>query len=370
VKKLYKMARDKIWHRHFSEEEINKYVGYYERCYYTYATDETLRRHAASGGSVSGLLVYLLESGQIDGALVCDTVIREGKARAQFRIARSREEIMRAQGSKYSAVYFAQDALPLIRAFDGKLAVVALPCDARILYNTRQKHPDLDAKIALVIALFCGHNSEPELTDLTVAKLNDGHGELTDYVYRSGHWRGQLTATFADGAEVTKPFSYFSDYRNLYFFAQKKCHHCFDHFGYFCDVSAGDIWSPEMKNEPIKHTALITRTERGSEIVTKALAAGALTGRAEGVTDIANGQARTMPFHYNISARSKVGRWLGVKIRDETRERVRWQDYVVAGMALVNQRVTSTAAGRRLVMAIPRPVVKAYLYLLKGLESI
>lgn len=362
--------RDKIWHRHFSEEEINKYVGYYEGCYYTYAADDALRQRSASGGSVSALLVHLLETGQVDGALVCNTIVREGKARAQFSIARTRDEIIAAQGSKYSAVYFAQDALPLIRAFDGKIAVVALPCDARILYNTRQKNPDLDTKIACVIALFCGHNSEPELTDLVVEKLNDGHGQLTDYVYRSGHWRGELTATFEDGTSVTKPFSTFSDYRNLYFYAQKKCHHCFDHFGYFCDISAGDIWSPEMKNEPIKHTALIVRSERGGKVVAGALQAGALVGREQAVNAVANGQARTLPFHYNISSRSKVGRWLGVKIRDETREKVKWQDYIVAFMALVNQRVTSTAAGRRLVMMIPRPIVKAYLYVMKGLESI
>jgi coenzyme F420-reducing hydrogenase beta subunit len=367
---MIKRIRRAIWHKSFTPDQLRRYVGEFEGCYFTYAADEAVRANGASGGSVSALLIYLLESGQIDGALVCQTVLREGKPRPEFAIARSRDEIMAAQGSKYAAVYFSNDALPLIEAFDGRLAVVALPCDATILQRTRAKSPDLDRKIALVITLFCGHNSEPALTDAIVDRLGRGRGPLTSYRWRTGHWRGNLEATFADGTPVVRPFEVFSDYRNLYFFAQPKCHHCFDHFGYHCDISAGDIWSPRMKANPIKHTALITRTPAGEALVAAALREGALVGGQEPVDEIANGQARTAPFHYNVTSRARVGRLFGVRIKDRTDARVRLVDYAIAFIALLNERSSRTRIGRAVILRAPRPVIRLYLYLLKGLESL
>lgn len=366
---MLKQLKEKIWTREWSDEQLNRYIGDYQTCYFSYAADDALRERSASGGSVSAVLIYLLESGQIDGALVLKSQVVAGKVQADFVIARTREEIIAAQGSKYTAVYFAANAFPLIRSFEGRLAVVALPCDAKILQRWRQRQPEIDDKIVCVITLFCGHNSEPALTEAVVDKLNKGYGELVDYTYRFGHWRGDLKATFADGTEVVQPFKTFSDYRNLYLFTQDKCHHCFDHFGYYCDISAGDIWSPRMKREPIKHTALLTRSDAGSAIVEAAIRDGALVARPEPIDEVANGQARTMPFHYNITSRHRVGKLFGLKIKDETREKVRWNDYIVAWMALFNQRLTRRKWGRRLVMLIPRPIIRAYLFLLKGLES-
>ncbi|MCZ7541262.1 MAG: Coenzyme F420 hydrogenase/dehydrogenase, beta subunit C-terminal domain [Anaerolineae bacterium] len=367
---MIKRIRRAIWHKSFTPDQLRRYVGEFEGCYFTYAADDAVRANAASGGSVSALLIYLLESGQIDGALVCQTVLHDGKPRPEFAIARTREEIMAAQGSKYAAVYFSNDAMPLIKTFDGRLAVVALPCDATILQRARAKNPALDAKIALVITLFCGHNSEPALTDAMVDRLGRGRGPLTDYRWRIGHWRGNLEATFADGTQVVKPFETFSDYRNLYFFAQPKCHHCFDHFGYNCDISAGDIWSPRMKVHPIKHTALIARTPAGGALIAAALRDGTLIGSQEPVDEIANGQARTAPFHYNVTSRARVGRLFGVRIKDRTDARVRLVDYAIAFIALLNERLSRTRIGRAVILRAPRPVIRLYLYLLKGLESL
>jgi coenzyme F420 hydrogenase subunit beta len=371
---MLKKIETRLWNKDFSQDEIDRYLGDYKACYFTYASDNQIREKASSGGSVTGLLLHLLASGEIDGAVVCRSYVQDDAVHVGFTIAQSREDLIAAQGSKYAAVYFAAQALPMIRAFEGKLAVVALPCDAMILHRYRAKHPAVDAKIKCVIALFCGHNSEPELTAHVVDKLRPElrpapNVELVDYVYRRGHWRGELAASYADGTTITKPFAYFSDYRNGYFYAQSKCHHCYDHFGYYCDISAGDIWSPHMRHEPIKHTALVTRSEAGQQLVTAALEAGDLTGELHDVKEVVNGQSRTAPFHYNITARARVARLFGVKIKDRTETKVRWNDYIVALMALANERVSKTRLGRHILRIIPRPVIKAYLYVLKGLES-
>ena len=356
----------------WNDELVQKYVGNYQQCYFTYATDPSFRKQAASGGSVTALLSYLLASGQIDGALVCRTFINEnGKIRPEFFIAKNVEELMSSQGSKYMAVFFSAQAFPLIRNFAGRLAVVGLPCDITILQRARKNTPLVSEKVVLAISLLCGHNSEPILTDRIVDRLRPNGQRLLSYRYRLGHWRGYLQAEYSNQEQpVIKPFSYFSDYQNLYFFSQRKCHHCSDHTGYNADISAGDIWSLRMQQEPIKHTALITRNDFASQVVNEALEKGILTGRPEPISEVCEGQARTMPFHYNVSARAKAGRLLGEKIKDTVGEKVKTRDYVVAWLTLSNEKISRTKTGQKILFSIPRPIIKLYLYFIKLLESI
>jgi hypothetical protein len=173
----------------------------------------------------------------------------------------------------------------------------------------------------------------------------------------------------ADGAEIIRPFSTFSDYQNLYFFSQRKCHYCIDHTGYWGDVSAGDIWSRRMKENPVKHTALMTRTERGDALVRSALAENVLIGTVEPIAEVLDGQARTLPFHYNITARAKVGEVFGERIHDLVGEPVRWNDLLAAFIVLFNERLSRTRVGQWLIFRIPRPLLRAYLFFLKALES-
>jgi coenzyme F420 hydrogenase subunit beta len=369
MKKYFYNAFARILRKEWSPDLIQKYVGDYHQCYFTYATDEVFRKNAASGGSITALLAYLLQSGRIDGALVCRTRIENNSVTPEFFIARTVEDLISAQGSKYSAVYFPSQAFPLIQRFDGRLAVVALPCDTGIVERKRKNSQEFRDKVVVKISMFCGHNSEPALIEKIIQRLNPEEKGLVDYRFRLGHWRGSLQAKFDNGKTVTKPFSYFSDYQNLYFFSQRKCHHCHDHTGYYADISAGDIWSLRMKQEPIKHTALITRSDIGEEFVRAALDNGMLTGQVEPIAEVCEGQARTMPFHYNLTARSRLSWLSGEKIKDTVNEHVRWNDLIVAALILLNERFSRSKAGRKIIFLIPRPLMKLYLYFIKFLES-
>ena len=356
--------------KHWSAEKVHKYIGNFKKSWFAYASSESIRKNAASGGVITALLAYLIKEGQIDGALVCRGVITDGKVRPQFFIAENEDSLLNAQGSKYIAVDFNQDALPLIRKFEGKLAIVALPCDTTNLRHACENDAALKEKIALVITLFCVHNSLPELTDLVIRKLTPPNSILTGFRYRHGHWRGSLRADFDNGMHIEKPFSFFSDYQNLYYFCQQKCNHCNDHTGYNGDISIGDIWSLRMKENPIKHNAVITRTPYGAAVLQKAVDAGEITATPVIIDEICEGQARSLPFHYNTSARSKAGKLLGFKIKDTVHERVRWNEFLGAWMALFNEKLSRTSFGQKLIRMTPRFLLKLFLFVKKGLESI
>jgi hypothetical protein len=83
-----------------------------------------------------------------------------------------------------------------------------------------------------------------------------------------------------------------------------------------------------------------------------------------------DGQARIGPAHYNVTARSRAGRWMGLRIPDRVQAEVTWHDQLNALWTLANVRLSESAWGRRLIFALPRPVIRGLLYLKKGLESV
>ncbi len=360
---------DRLLKMDWSEEQIYKFIGPYNGSYFAYSKDHLIRSNASSGGTVTALLEDMLNRNEIDAALVCFLDVVDGVVSANFRLAKTREELLQAQGSKYISTRFSSQAMEIIRNFDGRLAVVCLPCDAKLLYKASRTTLELKEKVRCVITLFCGHLSKPELTQLVIDRLRPTpDSQLEDFRYRSGHWRGRLTAEYDEGHVVYKKFSAFSKYQNLYYFCETKCIHCYDHTGYFSDIAIGDIWLQRMKSDPIKHSAVITKTERGKRILDAAGESGMLHIDAQPISEIVEAQSRSFKIHYNISARARAGEKLGLKIRDEVNEQVRWSDYQVAKIILKNYLLTQTDKGALQVRNMSTRWITLQLYLLKALE--
>jgi coenzyme F420-reducing hydrogenase beta subunit len=178
-----------------------------------------------------------------------------------------------------------------------------------------------------------------------------------------------MRAEFDNGAVVEQPFSRFGLYQNLYVACAKKCLFCSDHFGYASDVSAGDLWSSRYKSDPIKHTALLVRTERGETAVRLAEGATTLVTRDVPVTEVLDGQRRVAPFHHNVTARAQAAARLGMKIPDRG-QRVRWHERLAASMVLKMCKATETREGVERELARPRRLQQLKLLVLKGLESL
>ena len=352
----------------WTPEIVAAYLGDQRGALLAHAADESVRELAASGGAVTAVLLALLDAGEIDGALVCRSVVEDGRVRARYLLARDREAILAARGSTYVLGEFVREGLPLLAGADGRFAVVGLPCEIEAL----RRRPELDARVPVRIALFCGHTSNPELIDAVTDRLSHqaGGAALTEYRFRIGHWRGRLRAAFADGTVIERPSNYFNLYQNLYFGCARKCLACGDHFGYAADLSAGDIWSYRFKDDPIKHTALIVKTAAGERAVDTARDAGTLVSTPVDIAEVLDGQRRVAPFHYNVTARHRAGARLGVTIPDTRVAPVRWHDAWAARIVVRNALATQTAEGLAAALRSPRRVLKLRLMLLKGLESI
>ena len=132
-------------------------IGLYKRIVAAKAKDPQIAEKCQDGGIVTTLLLYALDTGVIDGALV---VGREGWTPIAC-VARTRDEIIHAAGTKYGVV-------PVLRGlraavFDyglGRICGVGSPCHIQSMRYLKHKGLPLASSVKLTIGLFCRENYE------------------------------------------------------------------------------------------------------------------------------------------------------------------------------------------------------------------
>jgi coenzyme F420-reducing hydrogenase beta subunit len=351
----------------FTENKISFFLGSVTQCYLGYATDAGVREASASGGIVSSMLIDLMETGAIDGALVSRFDIENGVPCGRSFIATTREEISASGGSIYADV----TPVPLkdIREFKGRIGIVGLPCYLKGIRRLCETEPWLKQKIHIKIGLFCGHNSRRELLLKVLEKKKILPGSVDRIRFRKGRWRGQMAVQLNSGETIRFPFSHFSIYQNLHLFSQKKCIHCADHTAEYADVACGDAWLRELKSESIKHSIFITRNRIGEDLVKRMAAADRIRIRGASPEDVFRSQKRSLVHHKSLKAKSKTAPLFGYRIPCSGMSLDRWNDRLAAIISLTNIKWSESDRFKHLIFRIPRPILLLYLLIFKALTN-
>lgn len=348
-------------------EQERYYLGNIRETRVGYAADPGIRNGAASGGLVSALLIHLLESGAIDGALVSRCIVKNSDLASETFVARTRSEILSCRTS----IYFDFDPLDArtfdeIAGFDGRIAVVGLPCNLRKLSRARAGDDALDQKIALTIGLFCGHNSKKELIHRVLAKKEIDLADVAAFSFRKGLWRGRTRITLKNGSEISFPFQHFSVYHNGHILAADKCRACRDLTAELADVSTGDIWTPRAKKESIKHSVFIGRTEAGCAALASASGEGVIVADDVDSKAVFRANNRALTYHKAIRARAMAAALFNktLKVPADARK-ARWNEFLAALALYAVQALASGEKGKELIFRLPRRVVWLYLAFFK-----
>lgn len=225
-------------------------------------------RHERSqdGGLVSTLLVWALETGRIDGAVVAGP--QAGRPlRGEPAIARTREEILAAAGSRYTYV---PNLLALTAAAaHERLAFVGVGCQVSGLVIAQQARLKRFRPVVFRIGLMCSEtfSEEPFLDSLLSARLRldldriekvNVKGKVV--VSTGGSHRGRLAAgpvagsraRVGEGGRIEIPLA---EARPL---ARPQCASCPDFSAEWSDLSAGglglDGWTVGLVRSPLART--------------------------------------------------------------------------------------------------------------------
>lgn len=254
----------------FGHETQNKYLGCYLNCHTGFSSNSEIRFQSSSGGLVTALLIYALESGLIDGALVT----RMNKHRAlepEPFIARTKNEIIDAAKSKYCPVP-ANIALKPILATNGKYAVVGLPCHLHGIRKAESINKKLKDRIVLHLGIFCATGVSFLGTEMLFRRLGVDKTKVLKMDYRGDGWPGNMMIELKENKnKIIIPLSKYSN-SNFLAFAPWRCKLCIDHSAELSDISFGDAWLPEFRLKDIIGTSiLVTRNNAGEIFIQKAL---------------------------------------------------------------------------------------------------
>ena len=269
------------------------------------ATDPDVRYRGSSGGALSGLLIHLLETGQID--FVLHTRASETEPlKNESVFSYTRADVMAAAGSRYapaSPVAALRDAL----ARPGRFAFVGKPCDVAAVRKIVRAEPELSARIPYLLSFMCAGTPSMKGTHEILQRFKMNAEEVIAFRYRGDGWPGLACAETASGQHETMDYNTaWGSILNRHL--QPRCKMCADGTGEFADVVGADAWHgkdgyPDFA-EAEGRSLVLARTEVGAKLVTGAVEAKTIVTEPFAIEDLNAIQPYQRRRKQEMSARS------------------------------------------------------------------
>ena len=245
-------------------EKHNFLIGNVIRSWIGYSTNESIRLNSASGGVITSTLVYLLNKGLIDGAVV---VLRgtPNPEDAVPIIATTEEEIVASAQSVYMPVPV-NLILDKVKTFPGKLGFVGLPDQvASIRMLQMAKHPTVK-NIEYILGPYTGTNMyKGAIRSFLRGKGIKDFEKITSLKWRAGEWPGYLEIILEDG-RIFKAEKFYYNYLTPFFITKSSLITC-DFTNELTDISVGDAWSPVYENQRKGFSIVLSRSETGDKLL-------------------------------------------------------------------------------------------------------
>ncbi|WP_295995300.1 Coenzyme F420 hydrogenase/dehydrogenase, beta subunit C-terminal domain [Rugamonas sp.] len=261
-----------------------------------HAEDAQLRHAGSSGGVLSALLAYLLETGQVDYVLHIGASDSE-PLHNEIKLSRNRADVLAAAGSRYapSAPLSGIDAL---LAQPGRFAFVGKPCDVAALRQYARHQPLVAEKVAYMLSFMCAGVPSMEGTYAILDRVGVARRDVRRFAYRGNGWPGMTRVETHDGkvSEIDYATSWGTILnRHL----QARCKICPDGTGEFADVVCADAWYgkdgyPDF-SEQQGRSLILSRNDHGEALLHACVAAGYLAMQALPVAEI----AKMQPYQRN-----------------------------------------------------------------------
>nr|MDO8079605.1 Coenzyme F420 hydrogenase/dehydrogenase, beta subunit C-terminal domain [Candidatus Freyarchaeota archaeon] len=217
------------------------------------------------GGVVTSLLLYAMDNGLIDAAIVTQKSEKE-PWKPVAKIVTSSEELLKSSGSVYS---HSQTVEALVEAIDKgyrSIAFVGTPCNIEAVAKMQTQpfgilHLFMKAKI-LKVGLFCMDSFSHEgLKEF----FEEEQGIPLSSIRKMGIAAGKFNIIYDNDKTNSWPVKELDRYRST------SCHYCRDLTSEQADISVGSVGSPEG------YSTILVRTGVANELLEDAMENGYLT---------------------------------------------------------------------------------------------
>ena len=242
--------------------------GNFKNIYLGWSKDEKVRFISSSGGMLTEISSFLIES------KIVDSIIHIGESpkdptETQVFFSSSRAEIISHSGSRYAI----SSPLSIISKLDKnkKYCLIGKPCDISAFKNYASLKTELKEIIPITLSFFCMGVPSSKAQKRLLEKMKCS--SCKHLVYRGNGWPGYAVAT--DNNKTKQMISYDESWgkilgRDL----MPLCRFCVDGIGEMADISCGDAWYINSENKPdfTEHNGrnvVFARSDVGDRILNK-----------------------------------------------------------------------------------------------------
>jgi coenzyme F420 hydrogenase subunit beta len=261
--------------RYLDEEVRSRFgwtppIGTYQTITSARATDEAVRKVATDGGVVTSLLLYMLVSRLISGAVVSQGMTPFSREPV---IAATRGELIAAAGSHFAGsshleelgdrytTYSRTLSLSYIRSL---IAMVGTPCQIKMIRKMQCLGISPADIVGYTIGLFCAESFSFNAQALKRLETRF-HFDFSDV--NKLNVKEALVVTLSDGTAVHVPLEELDE------LACPACLACTEFANDYADISVGGLGSPDG------YTTVLVRTEKGRAVYGDALRQGYIEER-------------------------------------------------------------------------------------------
>ncbi len=281
--------------RHFSGD----LWGHYEKVFFGWSNDANVRKQASSGGALTELAAYLLESKTVEG-IIHTQFDPKDPTKTISCISTTRGDLIRRCGSRYSVSH----PLEIIEDIDlsKRYAFIGKPCDVDALTNAFSLYPELRSSIVCTMSFFCAGVPSYDAQDKLLKAFGCKKEKCRFLRYRGDGWPGFATACDNEGNEYK--MDYDSSWgKILGRDIMPVCRICMNGIGESADIACADGWYLTEDSKPDfsegdGRNVIFARTKAGLEIVERAAALGHLH-----TEDFSNAQALLPKMQYAQAGR-------------------------------------------------------------------
>jgi coenzyme F420 hydrogenase subunit beta len=239
-----------------------------------FATDAEIRYNGSSAGMASALALFCIESLGMRGA-----VHIRGEERSPHinttAFSRTREELLASTGSRYAPASPC-DRLDAIEDAGGPAVFLGKPCDVEALRKAQAIRPALDRNVGVAIGIFCAGTPSTQGTIDLLQKHGIQPEEVEELRYRGRGWPGHFAVRLKGDPDWRNLATYAEAWGFLQAYRPYRCYLCPDGTSEFADISCGDPWYREVEPGEPGTSLVVVRTEKGRDIVRRAIDAGAV----------------------------------------------------------------------------------------------
>lgn len=297
-------------------------LGSYLSAWEAWAVDPEVRFAGSSGGVLTALTAWLVQSGQAKSVVGAAPGHARPSTTVPVRIT-TRDEALASSGSRYGPVGVAQ-----LAGLSRGDAIVGKPCEASAIRQLVEARGQDEAP--LVLSFFCAGTPSQHATDRLVAQLGAPLDDLAGLRYRGNGWPGAFTATTNDGQTFSTSYEQ-SWGEHLGHDLQWRCKVCVDGTGGHADVAVGDYWAADANGFPVfenqdGRSVALARTQRGHDLLLEAARDGVIELRDIDIDAVAAVQPLQVERKRMLAARLIGRRLAGRRIP-------RYRGYGLAALA-------------------------------------